>query len=621
MPCACTRVKSLAVLGTGSDVGKSTIAAGLCRLLSNNGVRVAPFKGQNMSNNSQPALRHDGTYGEIGTAQVIQAEACRILPRVEMNPVLLKSGGRRDSDGAYLCSVHVLGKALVVEDYGALGKRTEELRSMVLDAHNRLADVTDAEVIILEGAGSCTELNLMERDIVNLPLIRKLKPACRWLLVANIDPGGVFAQVVGTKACLSQEDWDQCCGVVINRLRGEAKYFEPGPRILEEMVGKPIFVVPYVYDMNLPEGSFSFRCLTQFHHKDIPQSYCTHQLLSFHHPHFVLSLFVEDGLGVERRLANEMSETSTCSTITDTSQRKPIVVIIAYPHISITSDLTPVENDHSFHVVWRRHGPPPKPYPHTAAVILPGSRLSLSDLKWLQSKPDWIDFLRTHVERGGVLLGLCGGYQILGMSISDPDGIEGDDGTSPGLGFLPIQTIIAPVSTNIVTPRVGHLLLHDFTEKQHNQHCKSDDDSCNKDIHSIYDRVAVKGFELRCGRIVRVDSETEDCVSCVSIGVRIRPLLQLKKRDYNTDKDDSFAEEEDEGMCNGNIYGTYLHDILASQQARRALLNGLHRYNAAEKIKVDDSDEDPLNKFAKHLESCGLDYGTVFNMIHNNDNH
>ena len=148
-----------------------------------------------------------------------------------MNPVLLKSGGIRPSDGAHLCSVIVLGRHLVTEDYGALGGRTGTLMDLVVKAREELADITSAEVVVIEGAGSCTELNLMERDIVNLPLVRKL--GCPWILVANIDPGGVFAQIVGTKACLPPSDWDRCAGIIVNKLRGEAKYFEPGPAMLE----------------------------------------------------------------------------------------------------------------------------------------------------------------------------------------------------------------------------------------------------------------------------------------------------------------------------------------------------------------------------------------------------
>lgn len=244
------RTRSLAILGTGSDVGKSIVTAGICRIFANNGVVVSPFKAQNMSNNSYPALLPDGSgYGEIGVAQAIQAQASRRVPRVEMNPILLKSGGRRESDGAFLCSVVVMGKHYATEDYGDLGKRSETLMELVLEAHNKVAE--DSELVVLEGAGSCTELNLMERDVVNLPLVRRLN--CPWLLVANIDPGGVFAQIVGTKACLSAEDWNLCVGIVVNKLRGGAKYFEPGPSILEKMTGKPVFVVPYLLDINIAD--------------------------------------------------------------------------------------------------------------------------------------------------------------------------------------------------------------------------------------------------------------------------------------------------------------------------------------------------------------------------------
>jgi adenosylcobyric acid synthase len=263
---ATTDVPTLAVLGTMSDAGKSTIAAGICRVLSNGGLQPAPFKAQNMSNNAHPAWipteessngKGDETgrisYGEIGVAQAVQARACRLPPTVQMNPVLLKSGGtrpvRRTSSSSgeisdsqeveYLCSVVVLGRTVAVETFGELGTRRDTLLQLVLHAHEDLVRQFSADVVVMEGAGSCTELNLMSRDIVNLPLVRALRHKigigvqCKWLLVANIDCGGVFAQVVGTRACLPAEDWDSCVGIVINKLRGETKYFEPGPKMIE----------------------------------------------------------------------------------------------------------------------------------------------------------------------------------------------------------------------------------------------------------------------------------------------------------------------------------------------------------------------------------------------------
>jgi adenosylcobyric acid synthase len=593
---------SLAVLGTGSDVGKSVIAAGLCRLLANNNLRVAPFKAQNMSNNSHPALISSesesesdssddgedsgnvktiskaGAWGEIGVAQAVQAEACRLVPRVEMNPLLLKSGGRRESTGEYLCSVVVLGKHLCTEDYGALGNRTEELRNLILDAHHRLGTQTDAQCIVLEGAGSCTELNLMDRDVVNLPLVRQLN--CPWLLVANIDPGGVFAQIVGTKACVSDKDWELCAGIVVNKLRGETKYFEPGPRMIEEMVGKKVFVVPYKYDLNLPE---------------------------------------EDGLGVERRLAKEhlLSSTSTTastSSATPTSstgsdsddakmnKKKPTVVVLAYPHVAITSDLTPLESDPSLTVEWRRHVLPDAPYPHVEAIILPGSRLTRSDLEWLKSTP-WFDFLKQHAAAGGAILGLCGGYQMLGMTVQDPDGVEGATGTSDGLGLLPVKTTIATASCKIVTPRTGVLYQPPV------------DGLVVGDQHQA---LSVEGFELHCGRTAKITNNKSD--GHCSTADAPQPLVvftdDISKTMHDANDGDAKGENatDEEGICLGRVCGTYLHGILAKRRVRRSLLLGEDVVHDTD--EEDEQEEvDSLDLFANHLADCGLDFETVSNMI------
>ncbi|CAJ1958806.1 unnamed protein product [Cylindrotheca closterium] len=580
--------KSIAVLGTMSDAGKSIITAGICRVFSNHGVRVAPFKGQNMSNNAAPALiperdrreplykafeqviskkkagskskKGEGSsssslnaskseeqgYGEIGTAQALQAEACRLVPRVEMNPLLLKSGGKNEK-GEYMCSVVVLGKQIVRETYGDLGKRTGPMKEMILQSHRALAQATDASVIVLEGAGSCTELNLASRDVVNLSLVRALK--CRWILVANIDCGGVFAQIVGTKACLSKEDWDACAGVIVNKLRGEAKYFEPGPSILEKMVSKPIFVVPYLYNLNLPE---------------------------------------EDGLGIERRLAWETSGTVPNPTGPDANKdyKKPTVVVVAYPHIAIADDLCPLENDPRFEVQWRRRRIPARPYPDVTAIILPGSRLTQLDLKWLHDS-GWAKFIQKHAAAGGVVLGICGGYQMLGWSVDDPHNVESSHSSDnkdvakntsrPGVGLLPIETTLKPAECKIVRPLKGKLLPSNLP---------------------------VNGFELHCG------------ISKIVLG-----SIPTKPKD--TAPLMEFENGRPEGMVHGlnqNVKGTYMHGILRQAKAREELLvprkedyQNLFGINesSTESIKV----EDPLDRLAKHLESCGLTYDTLQSML------
>jgi adenosylcobyric acid synthase len=515
---------SLAVLGTGSDVGKSTITAGICRVLTNHGLIVAPFKGQNMSNNSKPALLPDGEgYGEIGIAQAIQAEACHMLPRVEMNPVLLKSGGRRESDGAYLSSVLVMGRLLATEDYGQLKSRTETLMDLVLDAHCQLHHATNAQVIIMEGAGSCTELNLMDRDIVNLPLVRKL--GCPWLLVANIDPGGVFAQIVGTKACLPSSDWDMCVGVVVNKLRGEVKYFEPGPSMLQQMVGKPIFIVPYLYNLHIAE---------------------------------------EDGMGVERRLAGEKSIHST------SSKGKPIVVVVAYPYVSMTDDLLPLESDARFELDWRRDTKPMQP---PDAIILPGSRQTRSDMAWLQES-GWDDYLREFASNGGRVLGLCGGYQMMGTAITDEIGVEsGTAGSTPGLGLFATHTTLKPTEVKVVRPQSATLLT---TE------------GC--------DDILIEGYEVHCGNTVAIDAAEA-----------LPPLVRLQ-------------DGQEDGFTNGYLHGCYVHGVLKCRSARDYLLLGPgHRFTFYEQNADEKEKQDPLDRLALHLESCGLDFGTLSNMLSMSD--
>jgi adenosylcobyric acid synthase len=355
------------------------------------------------------------------------------------------------------------------------------------------------------------------------------------LLVANIDCGGVFAQVVGTKACCSERDWSLCVGVVVNKLRGDPKFFEPGPRILEQMVGKPVFVVPYLDDLNLPE---------------------------------------EDGMGIERRLAWEKRPSMSyphnkgqSSTTSDKQEKKPVVVVVAYPHTAIADDLCPLEQDPRFEVEWRRKLVP-KPFPHTTAVVLPGSRLTLADLKWMNDL-GWITFIRKHVAAGGCVLGLCGGYQMLGWQVDDPDAVEGRGCTRQGIGLLPIKTTIAPVSCKVVKPRSGQL---------------------------FPSGIQVEGFELHCGQSEVLSAE----VSLLGKNSEISPLLSL-------------SNGKPEGMQLGRVRGTYLHGILRSEKARVELL--VPNKNDFPLLKTRIPVVDPLDKFANHVSSCGLDSNTLSRLV------
>ena len=418
----------------------------------NHGLTVVPFKAQNMSNNAAIAVTADGGWGEIGTAQEVQARACRQPPRVEMNPVLLKSGGLGR------VQVVVEGVVAAVEPWTAYSDRHALLFEKVLSCHRRLVELTHADVVVIEGAGSCVELNLLERDIVNLPLVRRL--GVPWILVCDVDRGGVFAQALGVRACLDSKDWQSCVGVIANRLRGDPALFADGRRMLEDRLHRPVWLIPHLDRLGLPD---------------------------------------EDGVAVEQRLRRRPPPDPLRRT----------AVVPAYPHLSIASDVTAVENDPSWRVEWWEQ---PPDYVRVDAVLLPGSKLTRSDLEWLHHS-GWSDWIRAAAEGGAHVVGVCGGYQMLGIQVDDPQGIEGSPGTSEGLGLLPITTVIQ--RSKQVRRRVGRM-----------------------------ENELVEGFEIHCGVTQRLGGEA---------------LL-----------------EWDDGSSDGcrmeKIAGSYLHGMLDLPSGRRALL-------------------------------------------------
>lgn len=414
-----------------------------------------------------------------------------------MNPVLLKSGGQA-ANGNYLCSLLVNGSHVATEEYGSLAERTTSLRQAVSQAHAKLAARVDW--IVIEGAGSCTELNLMDRDIVNLPLIRDLD--CPWLLVADIDRGGVFAQIIGTQACVSEHDWEMCCGVVVNRLRGDPVYFEPGPRILEERIGKPVFVVPWLYDLNIPE---------------------------------------EDGLSTERKVDNEEDDIAGLK-----ASGLSTVVVVAYPYLAIDSDFLPLEQDPRIGVVWCRKTIPSR---HPDVIVLPGSRLTRADLEWLHAT-GWSSWIQKHARDGGRIVGICGGYQMLGRTVHDFAGVEGPVGSTDGLDLIPVTTTIHSTDDKIVSPRAATI-------------------AADHHVH-------IHGFELRCGRT--------ECVE------EFNPMLV------------SSDPNQDQGFVSGNIMGCYMHGLFDTADARRVILD-LPKLGDS---TLEPENIDPLDRLSDHLETCGL---------------
>jgi len=373
----------LAVFGTGSDVGKSIITTALCRLYANQGVRVAPFKAQNMSNNS--GVTPEGL--EMGRAQIVQAEAAKLAPHVDMNPVLLKPTSDLGSQVVLLGRV---SENATATDYH---RKKDALFGTATGALERLRRHYD--LMIIEGAGSCAEVNLMDNDIVNLRIAEHVQAPV--ILVADIHRGGVFAQIVGTLECLRPAQRDLIKGFIINRFRGDIRLFEDGVAWIERKTGKKVFgVLPWYHHINIePEDS-----------------------VVIEQPKRVLKA--------------------------DGSQ--PSIAVIRLPHISNFNDFDPLAAIKGLDLHFLERIQNLFPF---RAVILPGSKNTRFDLEWLHTT-GWSERIAAYAKQDGNVLGICGGYQMMGDIVHDPDGIEGQPGTTTGLGLLPVETELkAPKITTL----------------------------------------------------------------------------------------------------------------------------------------------------------------------------
>jgi len=378
------------ILGTASHVGKSILTAGLGRIFADEGYRVAPFKGQNMSLNS--AATPDG--GEIGRAQALQAEACRVIPRVEMNPVLLKPS---TDTGAQVILLGKIWGQITARDYHT--RRVEQLFPAVVNAYKRLA--REYDVILLEGAGSPAEINLREHDIVNMRMAHAADAAC--LLVGDIDRGGVFASLLGTLQLLEPEDRARIRGFVINKFRGDESLLRPGITAMKERLGVPcVGVVPYLPDLGLDE---------------------------------------EDGVALEDR-ASTQRRWSNCATGPEHPLR---IGVIALPHMANFTDFDALAMEPSVSLAFLEH---PEEMAAADILVLPGSKQTLQDLEWLDRR-SFARKLRRLCENGVPLIGICGGFQMLGSSIEDPQGVEnqGESCERNGLGLLPVRTVLGVEKT------------------------------------------------------------------------------------------------------------------------------------------------------------------------------
>jgi adenosylcobyric acid synthase len=485
--------RALMLQGTGSDVGKSLLVAGLARAFTRRGLNVRPFKPQNMSNNA--AVTEDG--GEIGRAQALQARACGVMSAIDMNPVLLKP----QSDG--VAQLVVAGR--VRGAYGARDYRgmAPSLLSEVLAAFDRLAGAAD--LVLVEGAGSPAEINLRAGDIANMGFAEAADVPVA--LVGDIERGGVIAQLVGTHALLSQSERGRLVGYIVNKFRGDVSLFDGGIAAIDERTGLKCFgVVPYFDQAS--------------------------------------SLPAEDSMALS-------APTPTLPRLrgreSDGGAARLKIAVPVLPRIANFDDLDPLRAEPAIELVLVRPGTPlPR---DTALVILPGSKATLADLAFLRREGWDIDLLAHH-RHGGHILGVCGGYQMLGRHIADPEGIEGPPGKAAGLGLLDIDTVLG-----------GNKRLAEAKG------------------HEIASGLAVHGYEMHLG---------------VTTGPELaRPMLSLGGR---TDGAVS---------ADGLVAGCYLHGLFASDSFRHAFLA---RLDAEGSAQYDATIEAMLDALAEHLEqSLDLD--------------
>jgi adenosylcobyric acid synthase len=469
---------TLMIQGTTSDAGKSIMVAGLCRVLARRGLKVAPFKPQNMALNS--AVTADG--GEIGRAQAAQAQAAGIEPHSDMNPVLLKPAS---DTGA---QVIIQGRAIGDMEARGYHDYKQVARNAVMESYSRLQGQYDC--IVVEGAGSPAEINLREGDIANMGFAEAADVPV--LLVADIDRGGVFAHLVGTLDLLSESERQRVRGFIINRFRGDLALLQPGLDWLEARTGKPVVgVIPYLHGLHIE---------------------------------------AEDSLQQQAQTLGE-------------GERLTVVVPVT-PRISNHTDFDPLRLHPQVELVMVPPGETPPP---ADLVILPGSKSVRADLEWLRIQ-GWEQYLMRHLRYGGRLLGVCGGYQMLGRAIHDPHGVEGPAGSSAGLGLLELETALAQ-------------------EKQ----------LCRVSGRLALDGAAIEGYEIHMG---------------VSTGNALQlPLLEL---------DD--GRRDGALSADGQVMGTYLHGLFDRPEACDSLLRWAGMHTDTPTIDYRQLREEHIDRLADALE-------------------
>jgi len=396
--------KSVMVLGTTSGAGKSWLTTALCRYYANQGLKVAPFKAQNMSNNARVV-----SGGEIGSAQYFQSLAAKAVPEVRMNPLLLKP--EKDTHS----QVILMGQVNAELSRMAWRGRSASVWPVIAQALDELLEEND--VVVIEGAGSPAEINLKDSDIVNMRVAQHANAAC--LLVTDIDRGGAFAHLYGTWAMLDEAERRLIRGFVLNKFRGDASLLAPGPQMLQDLTGVPtVATLPMWWQHGLPEedGVFDMAPTLVAARTALPPEGAAAPVARqsrFHGP----------GLKGSEKGASIAPPTT--------------IAVIAYPRISNLDEFQPLKNVPGIHLKWVRSPGELAGLAPSDWIILPGSKHTSGDLAWLRAQ-GLDSAIAAHAGRGGAVLGICGGLQMLGEALIDPHGI---DGNGPGLGLLPVVTL------------------------------------------------------------------------------------------------------------------------------------------------------------------------------------
>ncbi|MGR6838283.1 cobyric acid synthase [Aliivibrio wodanis] len=485
----------LMVQGTTSDAGKTVLVAGLCRVLANKGIQVAPFKPQNMALNS--AVTEDG--GEIGRAQALQADAARVKAHVHMNPILLKPN---TDIGA---QVIVQGKAIETMDAWGFHDYKKLAMPYVLESFSYLSN--NYQCVMIEGAGSPAEINLRENDIANMGFAEAADVPV--IIVADIDRGGVFAHLYGTLALLSESEQARVKGFVINRFRGDISLLVPGLKWLEEKTGKPVLgVIPYLHGLNLE---------------------------------------AEDAIKSEQL-----------------EQGKFVVKVPVLTRISNHTDFDPLRLHPEIDLQFVGKG---DSLSGADFIILPGSKSVQADLTYLKSQ-GWDKDIERHLRYGGKVMGICGGYQMLGERLSDPLGLEGEISSISGLGYLPIATELK---------KQKQLTLVEGKLRFSNQI-----------------PVNVKGYEIHAGVSTHTKENTHALDDCFPISIT----------NENTVRHDGTLNDEN------TIFGTYLHGIFDEPTAFETILSwaGLKEVKA---IDMNLIQEEAIERIAESIEES-LDLSQIW---------